>query len=365
MLRFLVRFSLFVVAVALIALAVGPLLIDPTPASGATSAETLAHPGSRFVELPFPGTGGIELHYLELEQVGPEQQDPNQLDPQPPGLQTPSAEPPEPSATETQAPRTFVLLHGFTFNAFTWNRMLDVFAVHGRVLAYDQIPYGLSAKPVPGTWHGASPYSKAAALEHLMGFLDGLGIERVILVGNSSGGTLALEAAVASPERVEGLVLLSPWVHANRPIFPEWLTQLPQMRRLTLLLARYLGGDSPLLDYSYADPSQIDEQRRALTGVHREMANWDAAWAALLNHSLTDPVEISAHLGGITQPVLVITGAADQVVPVADSDATAAELPNAQFALLPDCGHVPQEECPQRVAEVITQWLDTLPPEAP
>ncbi|MGB5733337.1 MAG: alpha/beta hydrolase [Thiohalocapsa sp.] len=333
MLRFLLRSSLFMLALGVIALAVGPLLVDPRPAPGASTAKTLATPESRFVDVPFSGTDGLALHYLEQ------------------------------AASAGATMPAFVLLHGFTFNAFTWNRMLDSFAEWGRVIAYDQAPYGLSAKPLPGTWDGPNPYSKAAAQVQLFALMDALDIEQAVLVGNSSGGTLALEAALAAPERIRALVLLGPWVHAKRPIFPDWFADLPQMHRLTLLLARYLGGDSPLLEYSYADPSGIDEQRRMLTGIHRQMANWDVAWAALLNHSLTDPVEISAHLAQITQPVLVVTGALDQVVPPADSETTAAELPNASFVSLPGCGHVPQEECPLQVAAAVADWLRALPPE--
>jgi len=354
MLRFFVRFLLFVIAVGIIALAAGPLLVDPTPAVGETSAKSLARPESRFVDIPFPGTDGIGLHYLE--QVGPIRPAQEQAVHEQVGQHDSAKE----QATSKRGTPTFVLLHGFTFNAFTWNQLLDAFAEHGRAVAYDQIPYGLSAKPLPGTWFGENPYSKASAQEQLFAFMDALGIEQAILVGNSSGGTLALEAALADPERIQALILLAPWVHANRPILPDWLVQLPQTRRLTLLLARFLGGDSPLLDLSYADPARIDDERRALTGIHREMANWDIAWGALLNHSLADPVEISAHLTEVRQPVLIVAGDRDQVVPVADSEAAAAELPNAQFVLLPDCGHVPQEECPAPVADAVSNWLQTL-----
>jgi len=335
MLHLLFRLLLIVFALALvlalIAAAVGPLLVDPAPAPGKTSTQSLERAGSRFVEIPFPGSGNLALHVAEREAVA-----------------------------ETPAPPTFVLLHGFTFNLYTWSQLMAPLAERGRVIAYDQIPYGLSAKPLPGSWDGENPYSKAAALTQLMTLLDTLGVEQAFLVGNSSGGTLALEAALAYPERVRGLILLAPWVNAKRPILPEWLVGLPQTKRLTLLLARMLGTKSPLLDYGYADPTRIDAERRALTGVHREMANWDAAWAALLQRSLTDPVEIAKHLAEIRTPALVITGADDRIVPPADSLDAAQALPEATFAELPGCGHLPQEECPAQVMDLIGQWLDTL-----
>jgi pimeloyl-ACP methyl ester carboxylesterase len=320
----------------LLGLAIGPLFIDPNPAPGATSAASVAPAESRFVTIPVEGTDGLSLHYLALG--GPE-----------------GAEP-------ALAPSVFVLLHGFTFNAFTWDQLLGFFSLYGPVLAYDQVPYGLSAKPLPGTWQGPNPYSKQAALAQLLALLDAFEIGRTILVGNSSGGTLALEAALAQPERVEALILIGPWVHAKRPILPDWLAGLPQMRRVALLLGRWLGATSPLLDLSYADASRITPERRELTGIHRLVSGWDLAWGALLAHSLTDPVEISQHLAEVRQPVLVITGAEDAVVPVADTEATAEALPNAELVILPGCGHVPQEECPQQVAAAIRDWLAARTP---
>ena len=336
MLRLLLRLTLILLvlllALGLIAAAVGPLLVDPAPATGETRWQALKRPGSDFVSVPFAGTDGLVLHVAERAGAGGQE----------------------------QAQPTFVLLHGFTFNLYTWNWLMEPLAARGRVIAYDQPPYGLSEKPLPGTWDGESPYSKAAALEQLIALLDELGVERAYLVGNSSGGTLALEAALAHPERVDGLILLAPWVNSKRPILPDWLVDLPQTQRLTLMLARMLGTDAPLLDYSYAEPSRIDEERRALTGAHREMANWDAAWAALLARSLTDPVTVSEHLAEITQPALVITGTADRVVPPADSLDAARALPNATYAELPGCGHLPQEECPALVMDIVDQWLDAL-----
>jgi len=335
--RVLFRLVLLLVVLVLLGLAIGPLFISPNPAPGVASVSEVAPAESRFVEIPFPSTDGLKLHFLA--RGGP-------------------------AAVETPELPVFVLLHGFTFNAFTWSELLDFFALYGPVLAYDQIPYGFSAKPLPGTWQGENPYSKSAAVEQLFTLLDTFAIERTILVGNSSGGTLALEAALAQPDRVEALILLGPWVHAKRPILPDWLAGLPQMQRIALLLGRWLGAGSPLLDLSYADPSRIDDHRRELTGSHRLMSGWDLAWGALLAHSLTDPVTISEHLAEVQQPVLVITGAQDGVVPVADSRATAEALPNAEFVMLPNCGHLPQEECPEQVAAAIRDWLEARAPAA-
>ena len=334
----LLRLLLLLLVLVVLALAIGPLFINPNPAPGAASAPSVAPPESRFVTIPFAGTDGLSLHYLA--RGGPA----------------------DGAEGGSRAPPTFVLLHGFTFNAFTWNRLLDFFGLYGPVLAYDQIPYGLSAKPLPGTWQGENPYSKRAALEQLFALLDEFGIERAILVGNSSGGTLALEAALAQPQRIEGLILLAPWVNSKRPLLPAWLASLPQMRRVALLLGRWLGVNSPLLDRSYADPSRIDAERRELSGLHRLMAGWDLAWGALLTRSLYDPVEISKHLSEVTQPALVITGADDAIVPVADTRAAAETLPNAELVTLPGCGHVVQEECPEQVAAAIRDWLDARTP---
>jgi len=334
LLRLLLWLLLLLVLLVLLGLGVAPLLIDLNPAPGAPSGQSVAAPESRFLALAQTGADDLTLHYTAEGLVADE------------GDRT-----------------AFVLLHGFTFNVFTWDRLFGTFAGYGPVVAYDQVPYGLSAKPVPpAARSGAAatvpdPYTKAAALEHLFALLDHLSIERAILVGNSSGGTLALEAARAQPDRVAALILLGPWVHSKRPNLPGWLARLPQMQRVTLLLARHLGGSSPLLDYSYADPSRIDERRRQVSGVHRLMANWDLAWGALLNRSLTDPVDIAQHLGKVTQPVLIVTGAADQIVPVADSTSTARALLNAQLVVVPGCGHLPQEECPEAVATAIDNWL--------
>jgi pimeloyl-ACP methyl ester carboxylesterase len=315
-----------VILVFAAALVLGPFLIPSSPIPGLTGARAAAGEASRFLRIPFPGTDGIDIHYLVAG-----------------------------ADADAGAP-AFVLLHGFTFNAFTWDRVLGLFGRRGRVFAYDQVPYGLSGKPTAAEWTGPSPYTKDGAIEHLFAVLDGLGLERVVLVGNSSGGTLALEAALARPERVERLILIAPWVYVRRPTMPGWVAGLPQMRRLSLLIARKLGR-AGLLNLCYAHRERIDEQRRALTAIHTRVRNWDLAWGELLNASLSIPVTVSERLGEVTQPVLLLTGDQDRLVPPADTRKVAEQLPNASLVVFPGCGHVPQEECPTELWRVVDDWL--------
>ena len=332
MLRRLVQVLGVLVVLAVGVAVLGPFLISSETLQPQGTAREAATPQSRFATIPFPGTTGIEIHYLE--RPGPE------------GASGPA----------------FLLLHGFTFNAFTWDETLDAFGALERTVAYDQIPYGLSAKPTAGDWSGENPYAKASAIDQVFAVMDTLGLPRAVLVGNSSGGTLALEAALARPERVAGLILIAPWVYAQRPTMPLWVAELPQLQRLSLFVARKLG-DPTLVGYSYADPQRVTPERQALATVHTRMARWDLAWGALLDRSLSSPVDVAERLDRVTQPTLIVTGDQDKLVKIEDTSRVAAALPHATLAVLPNCGHAPQEECPQAFMDAATGWLNG--PEGP
>lgn len=311
---------------SLIALAVGPFLIPVPPLEGLGSAQQAAVAESNFITLPFAGTDGIDIHYIA---DGP---------------------------TTTDDEPTFVLLHGSVFNAFTWNEVMDFFAGRGRVIAYDQIPYGLSEKLLAGDWTEHNPYSATAAVEQLFLFLDALEADQVVLVGNSYGGVLAVQAALAHPERVEALILVDAAVYIQESL-PAWLMELPQVQHLGPLFAREIGRSETFIRQTYRDPERINAERMAYTIIHTEVENWDLAfWEYLQAWGSTSP-DFTDRIAEIAQPVLVISGDSDAIVPVADSERLANELPEATLTILPACGHVPQEECPESFEEAVADWL--------
>lgn len=308
---------------------VGPFLIPIQPLEGLVSAQEAASENSQFVTIPFEGTDGIAIHYIE-----------------------------EASAS-LEAETTFVLIHGSVYNAFTWNEVMDFFGEQGRAIAYDQIPYGLSEKLVVGDWDDTNPYSSDAAVEQLFLFLDALEVDKVVLVGNSYGSVLAMQAALARPERVEALVLADAAVYVQEEM-PAFVMKLPQVQRMGPLAARQIGGSEAFVRQTYLDPDQITDERMNLTLIHTEVEDWDVALWEYLRVWGTDGPDIAAQISEIQQPVLVLTGDSDAVVPVEDSQRLDIELPNSELVILPSCGHVPQEECPAAFEEAVGAWLSQL-----
>ncbi|MFN2203079.1 MAG: alpha/beta fold hydrolase [Caldilineaceae bacterium] len=315
-----------IIVITVMLLVVGPFLIPVTPPEGLVSAQQAATDESQFISIPFDGTDGIDIHYIAD------------------GVESP-----------VEAP-TFVLLHGSLFNAFTWIEVTDLFGREGQVVAYDQIPYGLSEKLVAGDWTGPNPYTPEAAVDQLFSFLDELDLDTIVLVGHSYGGTLAVQAALAQPDRVEALILVDPAVYVQEEM-PGWLLNLPQVRRLGPFFARQLGQNDAFLRQMYLNPDPIIDERMNLTRINTRIQNWDVALWEYLRAWRVNTLELATRISEIQQPALVITGDSDNVVPTTDSQRLDSELPDSELVILPSCGHVPQEECPDAFEEAVDTWL--------
>jgi len=122
-------------------------------------------------------------------------------------------------------------------------------------------------------------YSQEAQVRFAPGLMDLLGYDRAVLVGNSAGGTMALNIALEYPERVAGLVLVSPAVYGSGGA-PGWIRPLfllPGVNNIGPLLARRLSvdGDDFLCttwyDESRINPAVISAYRRAATLATRRL----------------------------------------------------------------------------------------------
>ncbi len=314
---------LLALAIVLFLVAVLPLIVPIPPLRDTLPPQALTDPDSRFVEL-----NGVDVHY-KLDGEG--------------------------------AP-TLILLHGFGASTFSWRDVAAPLAAYGTVIAFDRPSSGLTERPLPGDWAGESPYTASSQVETTIALLDRFGEGNAILVGNSAGGTIAMLAALQHPDRVAALILISPAVY-TRGGAPDWarpLLRTPQARRLGPLFSRSIAtlGERLLLQ-AWHDPAKITPEVRAGYTRPLQSENWDRAlWELTIAGQPTDLVE---RLPELTLPVLVVTGDDDRIVPTADSIRLASELPNAELVVVPDCGHVTHEECPDAFLKAVDSFIARLP----
>jgi pimeloyl-ACP methyl ester carboxylesterase len=100
--------------------------------------------------------------------------------------------------------RTIILFHGKNFNGYYWKNIIPFFTQHGfRVLIPDQVGWGRSEKPIiQYSFHGLAYNNKI--------LLDSLGLNKVIVIGHSMGGMLAIRFSLMYPQTVEKLILENP-----------------------------------------------------------------------------------------------------------------------------------------------------------
>jgi pimeloyl-ACP methyl ester carboxylesterase len=260
-----------------------------------------------------------------------------------------------------QGQPTVVLLHGFAASVFSWRKVMDPLGDTGTVIAFDRPGFGLTERPMPGEWDGVSPYSPEAQADLTVALLDELGIGKAVLVGHSAGGTIALLTAIRYPERVEALVLEDAAVY-DFSSTPGWMgpfLHMPLMDRVGPLLVRSvtLWGEAAIRT-AWSDPDRITVE--LISGYKKplQVENWDRAlWEVVL---ASHPLGLEERLDEVSVPVLVIAGEDDRFVPARNNERLAAELPGAEFVVIPDCGHVPHEECPERFLESVTEFIAAL-----
>ena len=300
-----------------------PLLIPVPPLRVTAPVEALTDPDSRFLAV-----SGLQVHYKLAGEGEP----------------------------------TLVLLHGLGASVFSWREVMAPLARLGTVIAFDRPGFGLTSRPMPGEWKGESPYAAESQARLTVALLDKLGIERAILVGHSAGGTISALTALRFPERVEALVLVSPAIYAagGTPVWFRPLLSLPQVRRWGPLFVRSVSGrGESLLASAWHDPSKIKPDVLAGYAKGWQVSNWDRAlWEFVL---ASRPLNLEQQLDKIQMPTLVLIGDDDRWVPKEQSIRLASELPHAELVVVPDCGHLLQEESPRAFLDAASSFLAKLP----
>jgi pimeloyl-ACP methyl ester carboxylesterase len=250
-----------------------------------------------------------------------------------------------------------VLLHGGGESASSWRWVFPRLAGRYRVIAPD-FPGSGESDLLNGSYSAGSFGSFAE------GFLDALGIPRAVIVGHSLGGLAALQLALSAGDRVAGLVLVaSAGLGTDVNPLLRWLS-LPGVGDWTAILGLTPWGQLQRLGLRawgcFAQPHMapagwyFDHCKVAL----RPGLLWDQL---VLSRALIDEQGqreiVLDRLSEVRSPTLIIWGDRDQIIPVEHARAATNRLHHGRLAIIPECGHMPQVECPNKFLDLIEPFL--------
>jgi pimeloyl-ACP methyl ester carboxylesterase len=246
-----------------------------------------------------------------------------------------------------------VLLHGLASSIFTWRGVLPALARDHDVVAVDLPGFGGSEAP-----EGLTPELLPRAV---LGLMDRLGLGRAHLAGNSLGGAVAVMIAARHPERVGRLVLLDAagynFAPADRPFFVRLaggpgagaLGGRPLVRRLLVELAlRQVFHDDAKVTSETVDEYEAPLARPGALGALRSLVRGTAS---------PEIARFPELIATIRAPTLIVWGREDAWVPLRDAGRFAAAIPGSRTVVLEGCGHMPQEERPEEVARLLSEFL--------
>jgi pimeloyl-ACP methyl ester carboxylesterase len=255
-----------------------------------------------------------------------------------------------------------VFVHGLSGSWQNWLEQLPVFARDHRVIAFDLPGFGASEMP-------AQEISIAGYARWLDALYDALGIDSAAVVGNSMGGFIGAELAIAFPARVQRLVLVSAaGLTIEHQRDERVLAILRTLDKRLAAYAGWLGTRSEAL-------TRRPRARRMIFGLvaHRPdllpapliaeqirgsgKPGFVPALDALTNYPIRD------RLPEIACPTLIVWGTEDKLVPVRDADEFARLIPNARKVVWSQTGHMAMLERPAAFNRLLDAFLAEEPGE--
>ncbi len=224
---------------------------------------------------------------------------------------------------------TFLCLHGLVDRIEIWNELQGPLASRGRVARLDQRGHGESEAP-PG------PYRREDLARDVGAVVDELGDPNTILVGHSMGGIVSMATALATPERVAGLILIGTASQCNEKT-AAWYERIA--------LAGEHEGNQGLARAIYGERS-----RKKIMGDARGISEVTRVLKSLYDDPLTPKLK------AIACPVLLIVGDKDPMGAKASS-ILASHFSDAELVTVPDCGHWVHVEEPDAVLAAIDRYL--------
>jgi 3-oxoadipate enol-lactonase len=247
---------------------------------------------------------------------------------------------------------TFLLLHGFGDGGFMWSYFLPRLAPLGRAVAVDLRGHGDS------DWDVHARYDSISHLNDMDYIVSALELKKIVLVGHSLGGEIAIRLAERHPERVAGLVIVDFGPELNRVATAHIRKEFVAESRVYAEQGEYaeqLAAKLPMIGLELRSTLATSALRQRAQGGYE--LKRDPAMAANEPVERDEPSQLWPILAGIQCPVLVVRGIASSVLPLSIATRMVALLPDGCLSSVKLAGHAVMIDNPEGFAAAMLSFI--------
>ncbi len=252
-----------------------------------------------------------------------------------------------------------LLLHGFAVTADMWRPNLPGLIEAGySTLAIDLPGHGGSFRP-------ARPYTVADLAGVVEDLINSLNVQKLFVIGNSLGGTVASELALSQPDKVEKLVLLDALgLDPDIPVFKRaryWTDLLIPSAHL-IFFGPKRWNMRRLIRVVYHCPERLPPQTFVVTypggWLHnhwgRALVGWGVFWEMVTSARRR---AFARRRSALRVPTYLMWGEDDHLLPVAHAHRAHALIPGSRLRIFPQCGHAPNVEYPEEFNREVARFF--------
>ena len=234
-------------------------------------------------------------------------------------------------------PRTLLALGGWVGSWDLWAESFSVLSQSWQTVAFDHRGCGATLAPIESI-------SLPLMVADVLAVMDALAIDQCVLAAESAGVAVALQAALAAPERFTGLICVAGMYHRAIPGGADpFVASLRTAYPATL--------------QRFVDACLSDTDRTVLRHWGMQVVARAEQEAAIRLYESLDGLDLRPQVSQIRHPTLILHGSADSIQPLDESEWLAAHIPQSHLHILAGAGHVPTVTRAQEVADAINPFF--------
>jgi pimeloyl-ACP methyl ester carboxylesterase len=243
-----------------------------------------------------------------------------------------------------------VLIHGTSSSLHTWDSIVPALSNKKRLIRLDLPAFGLTGP------HPQRDYSIDFYNQFINAFLNAIGVQQYIIAGNSLGGSIAWNQALAYPDKVKQLILVNSGGYPKKNEKGNIGFKLASTPVVGDVLLKFTPRSiiRKSVEDVYSDKTKVSE---VLVQRYFDLLLREGNRQATLDIFKQRKFGGSEKIKNIQTPTLIIWGEDDQLIDVSNAYLFQKDIRNSQLVIIPKTGHVPMEENPTPFINTISSFI--------